>query len=259
MAKAQATLLALCLSSLALPGAAQDRSAQSGENQGSRPGTFELQASEERVLGRRTDAPASIRYEPYGGVRERDDTQTELLFSGRTTHGGYGAPQMRVTSVLSEPALLVGVHGGWIVNHSFVLGLAGYGLATRHDTPAAMRVEGEPSRMEFAYGGVRAAYLLFPHRLVHVGFGGLLGGGGLIAIAKEDYRNQQGNEDVRTAHADASFVFEPEVEVEVNVVHFMRIAVAGSYRIVGAVDAPGLTHRKLSAPSGSVAFKFGVF
>jgi hypothetical protein len=45
----------------------------------------------------------------------------------------------KFTSILASPALLVGAQGGWIINHRFILGLGGYGLATRHDVPTEMQ------------------------------------------------------------------------------------------------------------------------
>jgi hypothetical protein len=220
--------------------------------------------------------PPGIKYEPWAGVLDphtgrpapRDDVappagrDARLLFSGRTVHGGFGAPQVKLSAMLSEPALLIGAHGGWIVNHAYVFGLAGYGLASRHDTPAATRVDGDPSRIELGYGGLRLAYLVQPHRLVHLGLSTLIGAGGVVAVAKGAYERFEGerdDEERRADHADALFVLEPEVEAELNVVSFMRIALTASYRYMTLVDAPGLSSRKLSAPAGSVAFRFGVF
>lgn len=222
-------------------------------------------------------APPGVKYEPWSGVMDphtgrpapRDDVapppapEARVLFSGRPVHGGFGAPQVKVSAMLNEPALLVGVHGGWIVDHAYVIGLAGYGLASRHDTPTATRVDGEPSRLELGYGGLRLAYLIQPHRLVHVGMGTLIGAGGAVAVTKRTYETLASDGDTdeehRSDHADALFVLEPEMEAELNVVSFMRIALSASYRYMAFVDAPGLSTRKLSGPSGSVAFRFGVF
>lgn len=218
-----------------------------------------------------TEATPPIRYEPWSGAPAEEpgalplrqapteDDRSELLFSGRTSHGGYGGPQLKMSAVLDDPALLIGAQGGWVVNHSFVLGLAGYGLASRHEVPAATRVDGERSDLGFGYGGVRAAYLLFPRRLVHVGIGALVGAGGLAAVSRREYDSGDGERERHADHGDALFVLEPEVEAELNVVRFMRMALTVSYRYVGAVDAPGMSSRKLSFPSGSLVFRFGAF
>jgi hypothetical protein len=221
-------------------------------------------------------APPALRYQPWVGPSDpqelRDgpergprpyDQRDELLFAGGASHGGFGGPQLKVSRILSAPSLFVGAGGGWLVNHALVIGLAGYGLATRHDVPTATRVDGEPSVLGFGYGGLSAGYLLWPHRLLHAGVGALLGAGGLVAVSRRSFDtsdrwNDEGREH-HTAHGDAVFVMEPHVEVELNVVRFMRIAIGASYRYVAAVDAPGLTSQKLSAPAGGLTFKFGRF
>lgn len=56
--------------------------------------------------------------------------EAETLLGGGTTSGGFGGPATAFTTIHGDFAILVGGRGGWIVNHSFVLGGAGYGLAT---------------------------------------------------------------------------------------------------------------------------------
>lgn len=222
-----------------------------------------------------TQAPA-LRYQPWVGpsdpreLREQanlgrlpPDDRDELLFTRNVEHGGYGGPALKLSKVVGDPALLVGVEGGWLINHALAVGLAGYGLATRHDVPFATRVDGERSVLGFGYGGLRAAYSFAPYRLVHVGVGALLGAGGAVAVSRNaiETLDRYGDSQTKhhTAHADALFVLEPHAELELNVVRFMRIALSVSYRYVGAVDAPGMNSQKLSAPAGALTLKFGYF
>lgn len=206
--------------------------------------------------------PAPVSAPTIAPPPRRADPEPELLFSGRVRHGGYGAPEVRLSAVRGDFAAFVGAQGGWVLNHSLVIGLAGYGLATRHDAPLAMRVDGQPSRLALGYGGLRLAYWLFPQRLVHVGFGLLIGGGGVAAISKDRIERIEDGEttrEYRTAHGEGFFVLEPEVSAELNVTSFMRLGLSFSYRAIMGVDAPGLTSAKLSAPSGGLALRFGAF
>jgi hypothetical protein len=159
--------------------------------------------------------------------------------------------------------MFVGLQGGWIIDHRFILGAAGYGLATRHDSPEAFRVDGQPSTLEMGYGGLRLGYLVQPSSLVHVGFGLLVGGGGLVAVSRVRSTMMDADGDVdserRTAHAEGVFAVEPQVEAELNMTSFMRIAASGSYRYIAAVDGPGLTNGSLSAPAIGLALRFGSF
>ena len=51
-----------------------------------------------------------------------------LLGSSEVTHGGFGGPVIKYTQIKGEPAVLVGGRGGWIINHTFIIGGGGYGL-----------------------------------------------------------------------------------------------------------------------------------
>jgi hypothetical protein len=194
-----------------------------------------------------------------------DDRAPQTLFrtDDKTKLGGYGAPESKFTTVLSSPALFFGVQGGWIVNHHLILGLAGYGLATRHEVPDAMRVGGMPSTLEMGYGGFRLGYLVAPESLVHFGFGAIVGGGGLVAVAREPLTtvaaNGERNTEERRANAEAFLAFEPNLEGEVNVTQFMRVAVSGSVRIVNGIESPGLDMASLSGVSLGLALRFGAF
>ena len=217
-------------------------------------------------------APASAQPMPESGARSdsqsltapaHDERDAETLFYGKTKIGGYGAPESKLTTVMSSPALLLGAQGGWVVNHRFILGLAGYGLASRHEVPETMRVGGLPSTLEMGYGGLRLGYIVAPASLVHFGFGVVMGGGGLVAVSREPATtvapNGERTSEQRRANADAFFAFEPEIEGEVNVTQFMRIAVSGSYRVIDGIEAPGLDIASLSGPSLGLALRFGAF
>jgi hypothetical protein len=180
------------------------------------------------------------------------------LFSGRVTHGGYGGPEVKFSSILGEPAVLVGGQGGWIIDHRFVLGAAGYGVATQHDVPTETQIGGYPSTLEMGYGGVRGAYVFWPEKIVHFDIALLVGGGGLVVRTTDRVRTAQGDR-FQVGRDDAFFIMEPALELEVNVTRFMRIAASGSYRYISGVEAPGLSYSKLSMPAGGVAFRFGKF
>jgi hypothetical protein len=191
-----------------------------------------------------------------------DQPAAETIFKGKVKHGGYGAPAMKVTAVNGEAAIMPGIQGGWVINHSFVLGVAGYGLATRQDAPVGMRVDGRPSTLEMGYGGMRLGYLVMPQSVVHLGFGLLIGGGGIAALSKDELpviRDGDLHYERRADNSDAFFVTEPEIEMEINVAQFMRVAVSGSYRFVTGIGSPGLSSWDIAGPAAGVAVRFGSF
>ena len=56
-------------------------------------------------------------------------SQEETLLSGKLQSGGFGAPTVKFTLIDGLGAVLVGGYGGWLINHSFLIGVGGYGLA----------------------------------------------------------------------------------------------------------------------------------
>jgi hypothetical protein len=54
-----------------------------------------------------------------------------LVGNGEISNGGFGGPVIKYTQIKNEPAILVGGRGGWIINHTFVIGGGGYGLANQ--------------------------------------------------------------------------------------------------------------------------------
>jgi len=64
--------------------------------------------------------------------------EEETLLGGGFESGGYGGPVVKFTNVKGEFAVMAGGYGGWLINHSLMLGGGGYGLVTHHylDVPA---------------------------------------------------------------------------------------------------------------------------
>lgn len=194
---------------------------------------------------------------PQGSVEEMEH---EVLVRSKAQLGGYGGPDMRLTSVLASPAALVGGQASWLVKHQYLFGVAGYGLASRIDAPNTMLIDGNSSRLGLVYGGIRLGVIATPHSLLHLTIGTLMGAGSLTGISNVPTRAEfEVGYERRMGHAETFFVVEPEVAVETNVASFMRVALGASYRYVTGIEQPGLSSGTLSSPAASLAFKFGVF
>lgn len=176
--------------------------------------------------------------------------EAEVLVGGELEHGGYGGPEMRFTTVRGEGAVFLGGRGGWVINHSVVLGGAGYGMVTRVAAPDAAQPASGRYDVTFGYGGVFIEGIILPHRLWHLSLASLFGGGGIT------YR-ERGNDMTRSS-AEV-FVWEPSATLEFNVVRFLRIDLGASWRMVRGVDLAGLSNSDLTGFSGLLAFKFGTF
>jgi hypothetical protein len=181
----------------------------------------------------------------------------QTLLPDRIVSGGYGAPVQRFSKIAGRGALLTGIEGGWIVNHRFVLGAAGYGLATQNIRNAGSPLHDSRGRspvVEMGYGGITLGYVVQPMRLTHLSFQVLLGGGG-VTYDVQDIAGMRSED----APADGFFVAEPSVHGELNVSRFFRIGVGVGYRSVAGASLEGLGDRALRGASASLTLKLGRF
>jgi len=180
--------------------------------------------------------------------------QEETLIDGKVEIGGFGGPVVKFTSVNNEFAVMVGGYGGWLINHSFMIGGGGYGL-TNNITPGleAKRIYGDDTRITFGYGGLVLEYIGNSNKLVHYSISTLIGGGGIMYGKKMNGYNW----DERVNYA--VFVAEANLAAELNVTTFFRINAGIGYRFVSDTEIVGLKNSDLSAPSINLTFKFGKF
>lgn len=176
--------------------------------------------------------------------------QEETLLSGDIESGGFGGPALKVTQINGEGAVLVGGRGGWIINHSFVLGGGGYGLvndisAKVPDTSRGLTL------LEMGYGGLDLEYIASSDNLIHLSIGLLIGGGG-VGYKDEHLVGENRN-------MDQFFIVEPSAHVNLNVTEFFRIAAGVSYRYVNGVNSAVTSDADLSGPSAVLTLKFGTF
>ena len=151
--------------------------------------------------------------------------------------GGYGAPVVRYSPVGSTDQLFVGARGGWIINHSFVIGGAAYGLATSYQLPG--------DRLTFGYGGLMLEYIAMPQNVFHVAFDTVIGGG---AVAPRN-----------STSPSAVVVLEPELDGVVNLSSSVRAGLGLSYRMTRGKNVANLTSSDLSGFGGNLFVQFGSF
>lgn len=179
--------------------------------------------------------------------------QETLLDMEDIEHGGYGALVIQFTSVNNEFALLVGGRGGWIINHTFVIGFGGYGLV--NDVPSYIIGPYDQRYVDFGYGGLDLEYVFNSDRLIHLSIHALIGGG---AVGYR--RTSTDNWDTGAGHmSDGLFVVEPGMNLDLNVVRWFRLSAGASYRFVRGVSSGVSTNNDLSGPSAQLSFRFGDF
>lgn len=198
--------------------------------------------------------------------QQNEDNSGEIktIFGkGRIEHGGYGAVTVGYTRLDNKDAILVGGRGGWIIDHSFTLGLAGYGIVSDlkyNDIFIDHYGNYIKTNLAGGYGGLLLEPIIMPRFPVHIAVPVIIGAGGIAYI--DNYWNDDWNHDDNNNNvydSDAYFVFEPGVEIEMNIVKFMRIGIGASYRYTSDIELQDTDKDILRGFNYGLSLKFGKF
>ncbi len=192
----------------------------------------------------------------FSAISQNDEEEYRTLFNkGRTSHGAYGGLSINYSQMEGKDALIVGARGGWIIDHGFSIGFAGYGFANDfhyNDIPSNTR-----SGLVGGYGGLLLESIILPNSPIHLSIPLLIGVGGVSYGDNWDFGydfwDRQSNE------ADAFFVIEPGVELELNLIKFMRISAGVYYRHTSNIQLQNTDKHALNGLSTGITLKFGKF
>jgi hypothetical protein len=186
--------------------------------------------------------------------------QERTLFEGNLDVAGFGGPEVRYTRIADQDGLMLGARGGVILNRSIVLSGAGWGMVTEIDSPPNSDGSFDIQALtdiRFGYGGFQFEYLVKPDAVAHVGLSALVGGGATQRVFDRPGRDGfRDDDDNRIGDPDGFFVFEPGVNLEVNVMRWLHMSGGVSYRIVNGVERPNLSNDDLSGISATFGVKF---
>jgi hypothetical protein len=168
--------------------------------------------------------------------------ERQVLLGGEVTHGGFGGPELRFTSLNGEMNPLIGGKGAWLINQRWMLGGAGFGSTRRIDDTS----------YRLGYGGLMVGRVFNPQNLLHFSVELLAGAGG---ISEDHAHDQMGQYD----NGDSIVIAEPGIYSLINLAEFAKVSLGLSYRWVNGVDKPGLSNSDLSGLSFNLAVLFGRF
>ena len=178
-------------------------------------------------------------------IGQKDQMQTLFGYDSKIT--GYGAIETKFSLINGKESILVGGHGGVIFDSFFYFGLGAYGLTTTQNiTSDPLDV---PLDMKMGYTGLMMAVNVMPKKVVHFSIPLFVGVGNLI-MEKNDARLE----------SSPCIVIEPGIQMEINLVRFMKIGLGGGYRMVrGSSLDNDITDSSLSNWSGNFSLIFGKF
>ncbi|HNS16358.1 MAG TPA: hypothetical protein PKH94_03540 [Bacteroidales bacterium] len=186
---------------------------------------------------------------------EAEDERIQTLFGENADNGGYGALMFNYSQINDKDAFLFGMRGGWLLDHKLTIGLGGYGFISDLEWD---NVNDEPDHfLSGGYGGLLIEPVVFPFKPVHLAFPILIGAGGMAMVENHDHDNEWDDWDVD--YAGAFFVFEPGVELELNLAKTMRVAFAVTYRLTQDLQFGDIDENALRGFNYGLVLKFGEF
>ncbi len=153
-----------------------------------------------------------------------------LLGKGNELSGFVGA-DVKLGMIKDDRTVLVGMHGGFVINRHFLFGIGAYGLASSNDFEG--KLPGQTATKELSlgggYGGLMFGATLFTREIIHVTFP-VLFGVGYVDVIDEHFRGPFSNEEVAVEQS-AFVVVEPAVQLEVNITKNLRLAAGADLQI----------------------------
>ena len=105
------------------------------------------------------------------------------IFSKRKSNGGYGAFTMGYSQIDGRDALITGARGAFIFDHSFAIGIGGYGFVNNLDYNSYHHQNPENELMlAGGYGGIFIEPIIAGTKPVHLSFPILIGMGGVALV-----------------------------------------------------------------------------
>lgn len=180
--------------------------------------------------------------------------QTETLFSGDVSHGGFGSFMYGVSSINDQAVFMRGTRGAWSLKfsggHTIHIGLGGYRSHSGFEAVNWQRTDIPKPELRMDHGGFEIEYLNRSHRLIHAGIKATIGGGTVR------YRDRNVELDKRS---DDFFAFQPGANVHLNVTNWFRISGGIMYRYISGADLEGTNDSNLSGFSAFAGLRFGKF
>ncbi|WP_167609985.1 hypothetical protein [Maribellus sediminis] len=200
----------------------------------------------------------------YAGAQDdyRSD-EVETIFSRNKSNGGYGAFSIGYSQIDGRDALITGARGAFIFDHSFAIGLGGYGFVNNLDYDSYVGDNPEERFMlAGGYGGIFLEPIIAGTKPVHVSFPILVGMGGIALVENNGWGWEWDIDPYHPGHEydhDLFFVFEPAVELEFNLTRFFRTSAYASYRFTSDIDLYDTEQDVLRGFNFGMTFKFGKF
>jgi hypothetical protein len=185
------------------------------------------------------------------------DKPIKTIFNSHSGNGAYGALSMGYSQIGGRDAIILGGRGEWVIGHGLGLGFGGYGFI---NDPELNLAENQYYSLSGGYGGFILEPIIMGRWPVHISLPLLLGVGGVARTSFSEIVFTHG--EAYNAYLEEASVFllaEPGLELEFNILPWMRMAVFGSYRISNNLIMIDVRPDALRGWNTGLTMKIGVF
>ena len=182
--------------------------------------------------------------------------EEETLQNSNIESGYYAGPVWKMTRYNGEFDALVGGRVGWIINHSFAIGVSGYGMMSGFQMYGHGFADNHDHGNKLGYGGFEFEYILNSDKLLHYSLSALLGVG---SLGKDEHQDNEDDFYEHDHQSDTVFVFEPSLSGIVNINHWFRLGAGISYSFINGANTIGMDSNDVGGPAATLTFKFGKF
>ena len=166
-------------------------------------------------------------------------------------------PELKYSKIIESWEYIAGIKIGYIIDHKYVFGLEINGNISDN----MFRAEGTVQEIsdinnKMIYGGFYLDYVIPVNAPVQISFPTLLGAGANFLFERFDNIAQP---DAEILEIGKFIVFEPKINIELNISRVFRLGMGGGYRVIGKSNLQRLNDHELSGLLFNVNLKFGGF
>lgn len=156
-------------------------------------------------------------------------------------HGAFISPVIKYTQVNNQSAMMYGGKAGWIINKTFVIGGAFYGLLTKVSQPWIDPLSKSAPYIYFNTGGLNLEYFVFRREPLSVSLEMFLGGAGLKLLPRDE------TGPFVDLYGGDFLIFEPQLNASYSFNDWLHLSLGLSYRYADGFDI--YPDNKLNDPS----------
>jgi hypothetical protein len=207
---------------------------------------------------------------------DANDEPKYLIDLSKTKLTGFGNTHSEASIIDGQLAYSSGAAGAFLFNYSFYAGIYSLSLQSKHFVeniyPSTHNPLSNPlsashvnNKICFNHGGLMLGYIFNPKSLFHIN-ANLKIGTGRISLTDKDIDFSG----MAMHHSDWVGVFTPEVDLELNIARWCKVAFSLGYRLVFAIDETTyrnslgadsrlFSSNQFSSPIAAIKLHFGSF